>query len=237
LKTLIKNKYIWIFITYLLMMTIFPIGIKLLFYLVGVGTMKEVAFGDYQISSPMLSVVLNLLILFFILGFIVFLYVKTSLFQWKKPIVKGKDLLYAVYVFFGGKIATAIVVVIISLLFGLNMEEAPQNQQAVEQMIRTSFITVIQVTILAPIIEEFFFRKVIIGHIFTKHKYLGLLFSSILFGGMHMLAGFSLPGMILYSGLGFFLGLVYIKTNRLETSIIAHGFNNFISYLLVLIVR
>ncbi len=218
-------------------MTILPVGIKLLFYLVGVGTTKDVPIGEYQLNSPMLSVFLNLLILILILGFIVLLYLKTSLFEWKKPIVKGKDLLYAIYVFFGGKIATAMVVVIIALLFSLNMEEAPQNQQAVEQLIRTSFITVIQVTILAPIIEEFFFRKIIIGHIFTKHKYLGLLFSSILFGGMHMLAGFSLPGMILYTGLGFFLGLVYIKTNRLETSIIAHGFNNLISYLLVLIVR
>lgn len=218
-------------------MTILPVGIKLLFYLVGVGTTKDVPIGEYQLNSPMLSVFLNLLILILILGFIVLLYLKTSLFEWKKPIVKGKDILYAIYVFFGGKIATAMVVVIIALLFSLNMEEAPQNQQAVEQLIRTSFITVIQVTILAPIIEEFFFRKIIIGHIFTKHKYLGLLFSSILFGGMHMLAGFSLPGMILYTGLGFFLGLVYIKTNRLETSIIAHGFNNLISYLLVLIVR
>ncbi len=237
MKKLIQNKYIWIFITYLLIMTILPVGIKLLFYLVGVGTTKDVPIGEYQLNSPMLSVFLNLLILILILGFIVLLYLKTSLFEWKKPIVKGKDLLYAIYVFFGGKIATAMVVVIIALLFSLNMEEAPQNQQAVEQLIRTSFITVIQVTILAPIIEEFFFRKIIIGHIFTKHKYLGLLFSSILFGGMHMLAGFSLPGMILYTGLGFFLGLVYIKTNRLETSIIAHGFNNLISYLLVLIVR
>ncbi len=237
MKKLIQNKYIWIFITYLLIMTILPVGIKLLFYLVGVGTTKDVPIGEYQLNSPMLSVFLNLLILILILGFIVLLYLKTSLFEWKKPIVKGKDLLYAIYVFFGGKIATAMVVVIIALLFSLNMEEAPQNQQAVEQLIRTSFITVIQVTILAPIIEEFFFRKIIIGHIFTKHKYLGLLFSSILFGGMHMLAGFSLPGMILYTGLGFFLGLVYIETNRLETSIIAHGFNNLISYLLVLIVR
>ncbi len=237
MKKLIQNKYIWIFITYLLIMTILPVGIKLLFYLVGVGTTKDVPIEEYQLNSPMLSVFLNLLILILILGFIVLLYLKTSLFEWKKPIVKGKDLLYAIYVFFGGKIATAMVVVIIALLFSLNMEEAPQNQQAVEQLIRTSFITVIQVTILAPIIEEFFFRKIIIGHIFTKHKYLGLLFSSILFGGMHMLAGFSLPGMILYTGLGFFLGLVYIKTNRLETSIIAHGFNNLISYLLVLIVR
>ncbi|TRZ40647.1 CPBP family intramembrane metalloprotease [Niallia circulans] len=237
LKKLIKNKYIWSFLTYLFIMTILPIGIQLLLDLFRVGTTKSISFGSYEISTAMMSVILNFLILFIILGFIMFLYFKTSLFQWRKPIIKGKDFLYALFVFIGGKFVTVIVMVIIALLFGLNMEEAPQNQQAVEVLIHTSYITIIQVTILAPIIEEFFFRKVIIGHVFSKYKYVGLIFSSLLFGGMHMMAGFSLTGMILYSGLGFFLGLVYIRTNRIETSIIAHGFNNLVSYLLVLLIR
>lgn len=111
----------------------------------------------------------------------------------------------------------------------------PENQQKVEASIQTSFLMIVPTVFLAPIVEEFFFRKILIGHLFAKHKYIGLVVSSVIFASVHLLTGFSLVGFIMYGGLGLLLGFVYLKTNRLEASIVAHSFNNFVSYLLVLI--
>ncbi|WP_050613424.1 CPBP family intramembrane glutamic endopeptidase [Bacillus testis] len=236
MRKFIQNKYIWVFVTYLLIFIFVPYGMKFILYLLEAGPEKDVSFGEYHLNS-MMVLVINILLLLIILAYISVLYQKTSLFQWRKPKVKGKDFLYAVFVFLGGKMIAAVFLIIISFFFDFNLEFTSRNQDAVEEMMRTSYIAFFHITILAPIIEEFFFRKIIIGHIFSQHKYVGLIISSLLFGGMHVVTSFTLIGMIIYSSIGFSLGLVYIKTNRLEASVVAHSFNNLIPYLLLLIVR
>jgi len=142
--------------------------------------------------------------------------------------------LNALYVFLWKLIVSAIAGIIFFIINGGLGDATPQNQQNLEVAIHTSLVTVLFTVILAPIIEEFFFRKVFIGHTFANHPYIGLTLSSLMFGGLHLVSGFSVEGLIIYCGMGVFLGLLYLKTNRLESSIIAHNFNNLISSLLIL---
>ncbi|GKU84349.1 MULTISPECIES: CPBP family intramembrane glutamic endopeptidase [Niallia] len=235
MKHLIKNKYIWIFATYILIMTVVPRGLKFVLYLGDVGKTEHLAFKNYHVENDLLIIWLNISIQLLILGFVFFLYSSTSVFTWKRPIVKGKDFLNALYIFLWKILVSGIAGIVFVFINGGLGDATPQNQQNLEVAIQTSLVTVISTVILAPIIEEFFFRKILIGHIFASHPYIGLMLSSLIFGGLHLVSGFSVVGLIIYCGMGLFLGLLYLKTNRLESSMIAHSFNNLISSLRILI--
>ena len=109
------------------------------------------------------------------------------------------------------------------------------NQNAINAMLHQYLIPVILITvIIAPLSEEFIFRKVIIGHLFAQKKVIGLFVSSILFGLGHMIAGFDWISLLIYSSMGLIFGLFYLKTKRIETSITAHVVNNLCMTLLLL---
>lgn len=106
----------------------------------------------------------------------------------------------------------------------------PDNQKEVEKLLVSNpIIMATSAVIIAPIKEEWITRKLIIGSIFNKLPIIGLFVSSLGFGALHMLAGFSIYALIQYSLAGFILGLLYIKTKRIEISILAHFINNFVS--------
>ena len=85
--------------------------------------------------------------------------------------------------------------------------------------------------------EEFFYRKLIIGHIFKNYEIIGLIVSSLLFGFAHMGINEVNPfGFLSYYFMGLLYGLVYYKTKRIEAAILAHSINNFIMTTLTLLV-
>mgnify|MGYP005778505465 FL=1 len=74
-----------------------------------------------------------------------------------------------------------------------------------------------------------------------------MIFTSLLFGGAHLLSLFTefnlayiienwtqLLFIIPYSGFGYFLGKAYLETDNIFTSIFAHMFHNTLSVLLIL---
>ncbi len=100
------------------------------------------------------------------------------------------------------------------------------------------FITTV---LIAPIVEEFFYRKLIMGHIFKHYAKTGLLVSSILFGFAHfsidsLIYNFNPFNILSYIVMGFFFGLIYYKTKRIEASIVTHLINNLMSMSIVFLV-
>lgn len=117
-----------------------------------------------------------------------------------------------------------------------------ENQEVIMQLsISFPVLTFLATVFVAPIVEEFFYRKLIMGHIFKDYAKAGLLVSSILFGLSHftmssLIEQFQPFHLLSYILMGFFFGLVYAKTKRIEASITAHFINNLISALILWIV-
>lgn len=117
-----------------------------------------------------------------------------------------------------------------------------ENQEIINDLSVSSPLLLFMATVFVfPIVEEFVYRKLIMGHIFKNYMKTGLFVSSVLFG----LAHFSLAGLrenfdpfnlLSYMVMGFFFGLVYLKTKRIEAAITAHLMNNLLATSIVLLV-
>lgn len=90
---------------------------------------------------------------------------------------------------------------------------------------------IISTVILAPVIEEFIFRGIILNKWAEKSSNIrALIISSLLFGLLHI-GSFIIPQFI---G-GLLYGIVYIKTKKLVYPILMHSINNLIPVSLMLL--
>ena len=104
-------------------------------------------------------------------------------------------------------------------------------QEMIQSLIKSPVTSLIQVCVLAPVIEEILMRDVVLGGL--KNCYgLGaaLLISAILFACLHFNMVQTLSAFIC----GFVLGLLYIKTNSIFCCMIAHSGYNLISYIVMI---
>jgi len=111
-------------------------------------------------------------------------------------------------------------------------------------LIEYPLYSIITLILLGPISEELIFRVNFKNSI--KNETVFLIFTSLLFGGMHLLAYFDslqsiasswpqLLYLIPYSALGFMFSLVYLKTKNIYSAIIAHMLTNLLSVSIILI--
>ena len=86
------------------------------------------------------------------------------------------------------------------------------------------FVKVLFMVILAPLLEEFIFRKQIIDRTRRYGEKTAVLLSGLTFGLFHM----NLYQFFYALGVGLVLGYVYIRTGRLRYCVLLHGFVNFL---------
>lgn len=109
------------------------------------------------------------------------------------------------------------------------------NQVAIENAHMNPFVLITFTVIMAPIIEELVFRGILMGRVFTPDSIVGLVLSSLLFGLAHRPN--SIGVWIVYAGMGFVLGTVYRKFQKLEYCIMAHMINNSIAVSAILLLQ
>lgn len=109
------------------------------------------------------------------------------------------------------------------------------NQAAIENAHMNPFVLITVTVIMAPIVEELIFRGLLMGRVFNPDSIVGLTLSSLLFGLVHMPN--SIGVWIIYAGMGFTLGVVYRKCQKLEYCIIAHMINNSIVVSMMLLLQ
>ena len=112
------------------------------------------------------------------------------------------------------------------------------NENSVQEVIKAApWLSLICVGILAPIIEEFTFRKAFKD--FLPNKWWFIFISSIVFGGLHVILSLSSPldlfYLIPYCSLGFSFAFMYTKTNNIFTSVSLHMFHNTVLTLLSIV--
>ena len=109
------------------------------------------------------------------------------------------------------------------------------NQEIIENAHMNPFVLITVTVIMAPIVEELIFRGLLMGRVFNPDSIVGLILSSLLFGLVHMPN--SIGVWIIYAGMGFILGTVYRKFQKLEYCIMAHMINNSIAVSMMLLLQ
>ena len=111
----------------------------------------------------------------------------------------------------------------------------PQSEQDYQEMIqsltKSPMTSLIQVCVLAPVMEEILMRGVVLGGL--KNSYgtvAALLISAVLFACLHFNMVQTLSAFVC----GIVLGLLYIRTNSVFCCMIAHSGYNLISYVVMI---
>lgn len=158
---------------------------------------------------------------------LIFIYHKTL----KEDFIKFKKEPYH-YIDTGFKywIIGLIIMVVSNLMIGFFISGATAgNEEAVQELIgSSSFLSIITVGILAPIVEELTFRKAFRDML--PNRWAFILISSFVFGGLHVFLSLTSPldlfYLIPYCSLGVAFAYMYQKTDNIYTSMLMHLFHN-----------
>ncbi|MGI8168545.1 CPBP family intramembrane glutamic endopeptidase [Enterococcus lactis] len=134
-----------------------------------------------------------------------------------------KIVIYGLVGIFVALLLQSIAVMLESVLFG---EATPsENTQNIIQMIMEAPAFILATTTAGPIMEEFVFRRSILGIISRYSNFwVGAVISSLLFAFAH-----NDGHLLIYFFLGFFFSLEYKATGRIWTSMITHvGMNTLV---------
>ena len=132
--------------------------------------------------------------------------------------------------FIGVVVLSAVVISIVmaigSIIITNGGEATSVNQQLLNNLLKTvPLIPYVLVTVLlAPVVEEFIFRGLIIGKLSPKYKWAGVVVSVIIFALVQ--SPNNLGSWILYGGTGVVLAFTYCKMDSLGTNIAIHLVNN-----------
>ncbi len=101
-------------------------------------------------------------------------------------------------------------------------------QKTIQGLIKSPVTSLLQVCIIAPVIEEILMRGLVLGDLKNNYGVIrALLLSALLFAILHFNMVQTLSAFVC----GIILGLLYIKTNSIFCCIIAHSGYNFVSYI------
>lgn len=101
-------------------------------------------------------------------------------------------------------------------------------QEMIQSLIKSPVTSLLQVCIIAPVIEEILMRGFVLGGLKNAYGFItALICSSLLFALLHFNMVQTLSAFVC----GIILGLLYIKTNSIFCCITAHCGYNLISYI------
>ena len=109
------------------------------------------------------------------------------------------------------------------------------NQEVLNHSGLPTLLLFIFTVLFAPVLEELFFRGIVMGKVFGKDSIVGLLLSSFLFGLIHVPT--NIGSWFIYSGMGLVLGLAYQISGKYTNALILHSLNNFIGFLFMLLMQ
>ena len=106
-----------------------------------------------------------------------------------------------------------------------------ENTEEIVGLIKTAPLVMLVTSIIAPILEEIVFRKILFGSIYRRTNFIiAALISTLIFAFAHG----EPEHLILYSSMGFTFAYLYVKTNRILVPIFAHVSMNTIVVILQL---
>lgn len=113
--------------------------------------------------------------------------------------------------------------------FVLKVPMESENTTMIMEIARSAPVFIIVITIIAPILEEIVFRKIIFGSIYKRTNFFLAAFASgLLFAVVHG----DFYHLLTYLAMGFVFAFLYVQTKRIIVPIIAHALMNSITVLI-----
>ncbi|MBM7573613.1 CPBP family intramembrane glutamic endopeptidase [Aquibacillus albus] len=110
----------------------------------------------------------------------------------------------------------------------LNIKPGSENTMELMKVARAAPIFILVITVIAPILEEIIFRKIIFGSIYKRTNFiLAALSSAFIFALIHN----DLPHILTYTAVGIVFAFLYVQTKRIIVPIIAHMMINSLAVL------
>jgi uncharacterized protein len=120
--------------------------------------------------------------------------------------------------------AQAIASILETEVFGI--EIGSENTEGIMNITRTIPLFAIIPAIVAPILEEVIFRKIIFGSLYKRTNFfIAALLSALIFGIIHG----EPEHILIYASMGFVFAFLYVKTKKIIVPIIVHMTLNSIS--------
>jgi uncharacterized protein len=110
----------------------------------------------------------------------------------------------------------------------LGIDPGSENTENLVEIAKATPLFILVGAIIAPILEEIIFRKIIFGSIYQKFNsfILAGIVSSVIFAVIH----FDFEHLLIYTAMGFTFAFLYVKTKRIIVPIIAHATMNTIVF-------
>lgn len=123
-------------------------------------------------------------------------------------------------------LAYAVQYLAVTIETAIGIPQGSQNTAIIMEITRLAPIFMIIPAIIAPILEEIIFRKIIFGALYEKTNFIiaGII-SALIFGIFHD----ELIHILIYASMGFVFAFLYVKTKRIIVPIIVHMCLNTIS--------
>ncbi|WP_373895198.1 lysostaphin resistance A-like protein [Virgibacillus natechei] len=204
------KRYWWVIITYLIMQFSGILFAPLLYFLLPISNVVEASIY-WSIISFVLALVVVLLLL--------------------RPDMKTGNSRNAASIseMIGWSILGVIMAFLAQSLAGiievelLGIDPGSENTQQIMNIARALPIFMIIPAIIAPVLEEIIFRKIIFGQFYAKTNFfIAALLSALIFGIIHL----DPTHLLVYASMGFVFAFLYVKTKRILVPIIVHAAMN-----------
>ncbi|RSK25679.1 CPBP family intramembrane metalloprotease [Bacillus sp. HMF5848] len=210
-----KKTYWLVVLTYAIMQLSSLIVVPILLITQGVDSESE------QFEQVYFQIVSNWSIFSFIVGLIIILFLlrhdlNNEPFRAEKASLSS-TIVWSILGIFLAMFAQGIAVNIETNLLGI--KPGSENTQMIMEIVKAAPLFIIVTSIVAPILEELIFRKIIFGSLYKRTNFfIAAIISSLIFAVIHM----DLKHTLVYTAMGLVFAFLYVKTNRIIVPIMAH---------------
>ncbi|MCF3943167.1 CPBP family intramembrane glutamic endopeptidase [Oceanobacillus alkalisoli] len=113
-------------------------------------------------------------------------------------------------------------------VFILGIPAGSENTMGIMEYARTNVLFILVPAIIAPILEEIIFRKIIFGSLYKRMNFFfAAILSALVFAAFHV----DFSHLLMYTAMGLVFAFLYVKTKRIIVPIIVHaGMNSYVVY-------
>jgi len=108
----------------------------------------------------------------------------------------------------------------------LGIDPGSENTMQIMDIARANALFILVPAIIAPILEEIIFRKIVFGSFYKRMNFfLAALLSALVFAVVH----WDFEHLLIYTAMGFVFAFLYVRTKRILVPILVHaGMNTFV---------
>lgn len=187
--------------------------------------------SEYLVHYYEITRILTILLEYFIILFLIFkLWFNSNVCLEKLTKIEWKNILFVLLAILGFKLLSKPLIDIKLIINAINNIDPEPINLTNDRSIYALSYEFIRVIILAPILEEVFFRKILFNGLLKKYSFLiSVIVSSLFFALIHIPNWLNLIPSFIF---GIICCLIYIKTKNILYPIIFHFTGNLISFIL-----